>query len=280
VEEQSSPSTSIRRPKWFDEILQDTRKHVEPPRTTFREKRRPRKFPTYMALMTNIIDSEPSNIEEAVSQQVWRDAKMEEHYSIMRNDVWEIVLRPEGKLAVTSKWLYKVKHAADGNVDKYKARFVARGFSQKEGVDYEETFSPVARYSSIRAILSIASEMGWSIHQMDVKTAFFKGFIKEEVYIKQPQGFEVHDRETHACRLKKALYGLKQAPRAWYSRIDSYLQGMGFTNSEADPNLYLLFVGFAVLILVLYVDDCKVQVKLSVKIRDEGYRTNALLSGT
>ena len=104
-------------------------------------------------------------------------------------------------------------------------RFVARGFSHVEGVDYEETFAPVARYTLIRSIISIAAEMGWKIHQMDVKTTFLNGFIQEEVYIEQPQGFEVHVKESHVCRLKKALYGLKQAPRAWYSRIDTYLQG-------------------------------------------------------
>eukprot|EP00253_Pinus_taeda_P001657 PITA_01657 len=97
--------------------------------------------------------------------------------------------------------------------------------------------------------------MGWKIHQMDVKTAFLNGFIQEEVYIEQPQGFEVHGKESHLCRLKKALYGLKQAPRVWYSRIDTYLQGMGFTKSEADPNLYFIVIGEEPLILVLYVDD-------------------------
>jgi hypothetical protein len=188
VEEQSTPSTSVRRPRWFEQTLRDAREHVEPPRSTFRESRPPRKFPQYMALMTNIIDSEPSNFEEAANQQVWRDAMVEEHNSIMRNDVWEIVPRPEGKSVVTSRWLYKVKHATDGSVEKYKARFVARGFSQREGVDYEETFAPVARYSSIRAVISIASEMGWSIHQMDVKTAFLNDIIEEEVYIEQATG--------------------------------------------------------------------------------------------
>ena len=149
---------------------------------------------------------------------------MQEKYSsIMKNDVWEVVPRPEGKSMVTSRWLYKVKHAADGSIEKFKARLVARGFFQVEGVDYEETFAPVARYTSIRSIISIAAEMGWKIHQMDVKTAFLNGFIQEEVYIEQPQGFEVHGKESHVCRLKKALYGLKQAPRAWYSGIDTYL---------------------------------------------------------
>ena len=179
----------------------------------------------------------------------------EEYSSIMKNDVWEVVPRPEGKFVVTSRWLYKVKHDADGSIEKFKARFVARGFSQVEGVDYEETFAPVARYTSIRSIISIAAEMGWKIHQMDVKTAFLNGFIQEEVYIEQPQGFEVHGKESHVCRLKKALYGLKQAPRAWYSRIDTYLQKMGFTKSEADPNLYYIVIGEEPLILVLYVDD-------------------------
>ena len=117
---------------------------------------------------------------------------------------------------------------------------MARGFSQVEGVDYEETFALVARYTSIRSIISIAAKMGWKIHQMDVKTAFLNGFIQEEVYTEQPQGFEVHWKESHVCKLKKELYGLKQAPRAWYSRIDTYLQEMGFTKSDADSSLYLV----------------------------------------
>jgi hypothetical protein len=98
---------------------------------------------------------------------------------------------------------------------------VARGFSQQEGEDYTETFAPVARCTSIKAIISLAASMGWSLHQMDVKTAFLNGVIEEEVYIEQPQGFEVHPIDTHVCRLKKALYRLKQARRAWYARIDS-----------------------------------------------------------
>jgi hypothetical protein len=148
---------------------------------------------------------------------------MKEYNSIMMNDVWQVVPRSDGKLVVTSKWLYKLKHYADGSIEKYKARFVAWGFSQVEGVDYDETIVPVARYTSIRVVISIAAEMGWKIHQMDVKTAFLNGLIEEKVYIEQPLGFEVHGRESHVCRLKKALYRLKQAPRAWYSRIDFYL---------------------------------------------------------
>ena len=111
---------------------------------------------------------------------------MDEYHSIMKNDVWEIVPRPEGKPVMTSRWLYKLKHAADGSVEKYKAMFVARRFSQVEGVDSDETFAPVARYTSIKGLISIAAKMGWKIHQMDVKTAFINGIIQEEIYIEQP----------------------------------------------------------------------------------------------
>ena len=125
-----------------------------------------------MALVAILRDFEPSTFEEASQHHVWRDAMIEEYHSIMKNDVWEIVLRPKGKSMVTSRWLYNLKHPADGSVEKYKALFVAWGFSQVEGVDYDETFASVARYTSIRSLISIAAEMGWKIHQMDVKTAF------------------------------------------------------------------------------------------------------------
>ena len=120
----------------------------------------------------------------------------------------------DGNFVVTSKWFYKIKHAIDGSIDKYKAIFMARGFSQQEGKNYDETFAPVSRYTSIRAIISLATSMGWSLHQMDVNISFLNDVIEEELYIEKPQSFEVHGRETHVCRLKKALYGLKQAPRA------------------------------------------------------------------
>ena len=114
-----------------------------------------------MALMTELINSKPSNFEEATQHELWQEAMVEEYDSIMKNQVWEVVPRPESKKVVGSRWIYKVKHAADQSVEKYKACFVAKGFSQKEAIDYEETFAPVARYSSIRTIISLAAEMGW-----------------------------------------------------------------------------------------------------------------------
>jgi hypothetical protein len=202
-----------------------------------RQIKKPKPFSNYMALMCDLIEKEPTCFEEAIQKKEWVDAMTEEYQSIIKNDVWEIVPRPKSKDVVSSKWLYKIKHVVDGSIEKYKARFVARGFSQKEGIDYEETFAPIARYTSIKPIIALAAKMKWKLHQMDVKTTFLNGVIEEKVYIEQPQGFEVEDRKTHVCNLKKALYGLKQAPRAWYGRIDSVPTSLDFTKSKVDSNL-------------------------------------------
>jgi hypothetical protein len=148
-----------------------------------------------------------------------------------------------------------VKHAADGSVEKFKARFVAHGFSQKEGTDYDKIFAHVSRYTSIRIIISLASVFYWKLHQMDVKNAFLNGEVEQKVYIEKHKGFMIHGKESHVYKLKKALYGLKQAPRAWYGRIDSFLQSLGFSKSIANPNLYIKIVQNHHVILVLYVDD-------------------------
>jgi hypothetical protein len=219
---------------------------------------------------------------KVVDHQVWREAMVEDYKSIVHNDVWDVLPRPVGKLVVTSTWLYKTKIVVDGSIENQKARFVAQGFSQIEGVDYEETSTPVARYTSIRTIIYIAVEMGWGIYQRDVKTTFMNGFIEEEVFIVQPQGFAVSDMETHVCLLRKALYGLKQAPRDWYSHIDTYLIQMGFEKSDPDPNLYFIIRGEDTLIFILYVDDlfitgakdliveCKMGISLEFEMSDTG----------
>jgi hypothetical protein len=133
----------------------DASEHVGAPTSQHRQRQFPRKYNEYMALMSECIVTEPS----------WVDAMIEEYDSIIRNNAWEVVPRPVDKSVVGSRWIYKVKQAADGSVEKYKARFVAKGFSQVEGIDYEETFAPVARYSSIRSILALSAQMGWKIHQ-------------------------------------------------------------------------------------------------------------------
>jgi len=124
---------------------------------------------------------------------------VEEYDSTVWNNVWDVVPRPRNKSVVSSHWLYKVKQVVDGSVEKHKARFVARGFSQVEGIDYDQTFYLVARYSFIRSILAVSARMGWKIHQMDVKTAFLNGNIEEEVYIEHQEGFETFDCESHVC---------------------------------------------------------------------------------
>jgi hypothetical protein len=239
---------------WARELIQDGEKYGVP-EGTMRQVKRPKPFSNYTALMCNLLDEEPTCFEEAIQKKEWADAMTKEYQSIIKNDVWEIVPRPKSKDVVSSKWLFKIKHVVDGSIEKYKARFVARGFSQKEGIDYEKTFAPVARYTSIRTIIALAAKMKWKLHQMDVKTAFLNGVIEEEVYIEQPQGFEVEDRKSHVYRLKKPLYGLKQAPRAWYGHRDSFLTSLGFTKSKANSNLYFKIMDNEPVILLLYVDD-------------------------
>jgi hypothetical protein len=256
-EVQEPPQMTIlhkRKPAWARELIQDGDKYGVPEGTT-RQVKRPNPFSNYTALMCDLLEEEPTCFEEAIQRKEWADAMTEEYQSILKNEVWEIVPRPKSKDVVSSKWLFKKKNAANGSIEKYKERFVARGFSQKEGIDYEETFAHVARYTSIETIIALAAKMKWKLHQMDVKIAFLNGVIEEEVYIEQPQGFEVEDKKSHAYRLKKALYGLKQAPKAWYGRIDSFLTSLGFTKSKVDSNLYFKVMNDEPVILLLYVDD-------------------------
>jgi hypothetical protein len=154
----------------------------------------PKPFSSYTALMCDLLEEEPTYFEEAIQWKEWEDAMKKEYQSIIKNDVWEIVSRSKSKDVVSSKWLFKIKHGVDGNIEKYKARFVTHGFSQKEGIEYEETFAHVARYTSIRTIISLAAKMKWKLHQMDVKSTFLNGVIEEEVYIEKPQIFEVENR--------------------------------------------------------------------------------------
>jgi hypothetical protein len=257
IESQEPPQMRIshkRKPTRARELIQYGEKY-DSPEGTMRQVKKPKPFSSYMALMCDLLEKEPTFFEEAIHKKEWADAMTEEYQSIIKNDVWETISRPKSKDVVCSKWLYKIKHVADGSNEKYKARFVARGFSQKEGIDYEEMFSLVARYTSIGTIIALAAKMKWKLHQMNVKTTFLNGVFEDEVYIEQPQGFEVEDRKTHVYKLKKALYILKQAPRAWYERIDSFPTSLGFTKSKVDSNMYFKVMNDEPVILLLYVDD-------------------------
>ena len=142
-------------------------------------------------------------------------AMKEEMKSVQENDVWDLVELPKDRKAVGSKWVFKVKTASDGSIERYKARLVAQGFSQKYGLDYDETFSPVVRPESIRTVIALAVKKGLKLHQMDVTTAFLNGELEEEVYMKQPEGFVADGQEHLVCKLRKSIYGLKQSPRCW-----------------------------------------------------------------
>jgi histone deacetylase 1/2 len=154
---------------------------------------------------------------------------------------------------IDCKWVYKVKRKADGTIDRYKARLVAKGFKQQYGIDYEETFSPVVKSATIRVVLSLAVSRGWNLRQLDVKNAFLHGVLEEEVYMRQPPGYE--SRLGYVCKLDKALYGLKQAPRAWYFCLSSKLQSIGFSASKADTSLFFYNKGGVTIFMLIYVDD-------------------------
>eukprot|EP00253_Pinus_taeda_P002870 PITA_02870 len=145
-----------KRPLWLRDTLQDADQHATP-RGTFRKCKKPSRYQGYIAVMSNIIQVEPFTFEEATKEQVWKDSMNEEYESIIQNDVWEVGPRPQGKYVATSKWLFKIKHGADGSIEKYKARFVARGLSQKEGIDYDEIFARASLYTTIRSVVALAA---------------------------------------------------------------------------------------------------------------------------
>lgn len=151
--------------------------------------------------------------------------------------------------------MYRTKLNADGSINKYKARLVVKGYAQICGVDYSDTFAPVARLDTIRLILVVVAQKNWRVYQLDVKSAFLNGFLQEEIYVEQPEGFVKKGEEDKVYLLKKALYGLKQAPRAWYNRIDEHLKSLGFGKSLSDSTLYVKHNEADILIISLYVDD-------------------------
>ena len=208
-----------------------------------------------LTLFCLFADCEPIGFEEAVQSKKWRDAMDEEIQAIRKNDTWDLADLPKDHKAIGVKWVYKVKKNAKGEVERYKARLVVKGYKQRAGIDYDEVFAPVARLETIRLIISIAAQMKWNIYQMDVKSAFLNGFLEEEVYIEQPTGYEVKGHENKVLKLNKALYGLKQAPRAWNTRIDKYFQENNFMKCPHEHALYTKMENGDILLVCLYVDD-------------------------
>jgi transposase InsO family protein len=205
------------------------------------------------------IDSEaslqdPDNLKEVnqrSDREHWLKAMAEEYDSLIENKTWELCDLPVGKKLIDTKWIFKTKRDNDGKIIRFKARLVAKGFIQKFGVDYEETYSPVVRYTSIRFLTALAVRNRMKIHQMDAVTAFLQGDVDKEIFIRQPQGFD--DGSGRVCKLKRAIYGLKQSGRMWNIKLDSILKKLGFTSCLMDPCIY--YTKNHSVIIAVYVDD-------------------------
>ena len=200
--------------------------------------------------------AEPTSLEEALQSpeaDQWRLAMDEEIASLAANDTWTLQPAPPSVKPIPVKWVYKEKRDANGNIERHKARLVVKGFHQREGIDYDEVFAPVSKYSTLRTVLAIAADLDLEIHQLDIKTAFLNGKLDEDVYIQQPPGYN-YDNPDLACKLNKALYGLKQASRAWHRTLKTEIESMGFKESTADPGLFIK-PSSPPAYLLIYVDD-------------------------
>jgi hypothetical protein len=235
--------------------------HTPVLRRSVRERRQPERYspPDFHSNFSlSITDDDPRTVREAVNSEdskLWKKAMVEEMDALDKNEAWDIVELPAGRKSVGRKWLFKKKFNAEGKVEKYKAQLVAKGYSQVEGIDFGEIFSPVAKLTSIRFLLSIAVTFDLEVEQMDVKTTFLHGDLEEEIYMKQPEGFVVKGKKELVCKLKKSLYDLKQSPRMWYQKFDTYILGLGFVRSRVDHCVYSKKVGNHFIYVVLYVDD-------------------------
>ncbi|MCO5603008.1 hypothetical protein L7F22_057150 [Adiantum nelumboides] len=227
---------------------------------------------------------EPSCYKKAIQMDdsvKWEQAMQSAKYnSIIANETWELIELPQGKQALPCKWVYKKKYTAEDPEPKYKARLVAKGFKQKKGVDFDEIFSPVVKMTTLRLVLGlVVATEDLELNQMDVKTAFLHGDLEEDVYIVQPEGFEMESKKPKraklVCRLCKALYGIKQGSRQWYLKFDKYMQSQGYEKSQEDHCLYIWKLSDdSLIILILYMDD----MLIARKSKDEIFNLKRLLS--
>ena len=215
---------------------------------------------SWYALASQVLNGdEPSRYSEAVNgpeASHWKKAIESEYNSLIQCNTWKLVRLPTGRKAIGCKWVFKKKYNSKGLIERYKARLVALGYAQVEGIDYDETFAPVARFTSIRLVLALAALLDLDIFQMDVDTAFLNGVLEEDIYMKQPMGFIDASKKDLVCKLKRGLYGLKQSPRIWNANIDEFLKGLGYKACGPDHCLYVLWSNTGkFIIVVLYVDD-------------------------
>ena len=246
---------------------------TEPAEPTVRRSQRETRRPNFYGESVNTARTviEPSTVEEAMNcseKKNWKEAMEAEFQSLCANQVWDLVTPPKDCKVINSKWVFKCKLGEHGQVERYKACLVAQGYSQRPGIDYEETFSPVVRFESVRSVIALAVHGNMRLHQMDVKTAFLNGELCEEVFLRQPEGFVEKGKENLVCRLKKSIYGLKQSPRCWNIAIDDHLKKMKFTQTEGDPCLYVSRDKGETVIIAVYVDDILIVGKTDERIAE------------
>ena len=213
------------------------------------------RYNPYRRREASLAVTEPTDHLEALEDENWHRAMDEEYQALIKNQTWHLVPPHVGCNLIDCKWVFKLKQKADGSVERYKARLVAKGFKQRYGIDYEDTFSPVVKSTTVRLVLSLAVSRGWNLKQLDVQNAFLHGILEEEVYMRQPPGYVDPQLPRHVCKLDKSLYGLKQSPRAWFSRLSSKLQEFGFVPSKVDPSLFVYQQGDIHIYMLIYVDD-------------------------
>ena len=249
---------------------ESTLKDLEAAKRHSRATRRPAYLPDYIINAVNGLDTPssttPSDRQTAIPKTYrdaitgphrtqWLNAIQTEYRACIDNDAWRLTTLPAGRRALPSKWVFDIKTNADGNIDKYKARLVIKGFRQTYGIDFDETFSPVARYESLKLVLATATMLDLEVHQMDVCTAFLNGTLDEEIYMRQPEGFIDANKPDDACRLLKSLYGLKQAGRVWYILLHTFLTKHGFVRCHKEYCIYILRDGETFTIIAVYVDE-------------------------
>jgi hypothetical protein len=211
--------------------------------------------PTYKTFCCSISSNiEPKTYNQASKLDCWRKAMDIELQALIDNQTWTVVDLPSGKVPIGCKWVYKIKYNANGSIERYKARLVAKGYTQTEGIDYFDTFSPVAKITTVRVLLALAAIKGWHLEQLDVNNAFLHGDLNEEVYMSLPPGYSTNNA-SQVCKLQKSLYGLKQASRQWYSKLSSALISLGYSQSQADHSLYVKTTATSFTALLVYVDD-------------------------
>nr|GFB20898.1 retrovirus-related Pol polyprotein from transposon TNT 1-94 [Tanacetum cinerariifolium] len=198
---------------------------------------------------------EPKNVKEAMTDPAWIDSMQEELLQFKRLNVWVLVPALDNISPLTLKLLFKNKHDEEQTVIRNKSRLVVRGYRQEEGIDFEESFTPVTRMEAIRIFLAYAAHKSFTVFQMDVKTAFLHGSLKEDVYVCQPEGFIDVDHPSHVYKLKKSLYGLKQAPRVWYDELSKFLLQNHFFKGTIDPTLFMRRFLDDILVVQVYIDD-------------------------